>query len=212
MVVGRSEAMMECRIVYFEEPGKKNTNEVFRIARARAEELGIKTILIASITGETAVKAMDAFKGFRVVVVTHNTGYLEPNMQQFSEENAKLVRSKGGILLTTTSAFGGLSRAMGQSSLLPPGAAYVIGDIVANSLRVFGQGMKVACEIAAMAADSGLVRTDEEVISIAGTNLGLGETARGADTAVVIQPANVNLFFQTQVKEILCKPRELHNL
>jgi uncharacterized protein len=199
--------MIDCRIVYFEEPGNKNTEEVFRIARHRAEELGIKTILVASITGETAVKAMDAFKGFRVVVVTHNTGYMEPNSQQFTDDNAKIVRNMGGILLTTTSAFGGLSRAMRQSSLLPPGATYVIGDIVANTLRILGQGIKVACEIAAMAADSGLVRTDEEVISIAGTNLGLGKTARGVDTAVVIQPANVHLFFQTQVKEILCKPR-----
>jgi hypothetical protein len=202
--------MIESRIVYFEEPGKQNTEEVFRLAKQRAEELGIKTVLVASISGETAVKAMDAFNGFKVVVVTHNTGYMEPNHQQFTEENAKIVRSKGGIMLTTTSALGGLSRAMGQSSLLPPGATYVIGDIVANTLRILGQGMKVACEIAAMAADSGLVRTDEEVISIAGTNLRLDKTARGADTAIVMQPANVNLFFQTQVKEIICKPRKLY--
>jgi uncharacterized protein len=200
--------MLESKIVYFEEPGKQNTEEVFRIAGRRAEELRIKTIVIASISGGTAVKAMNAFKEFRVVVVTHNTGYLEPNSQQFTEENAKLVRSKGGILLTTTSAFGGLSRAMRQGSLIPPGASYVVGDIVANTLRVFGQGTKVACEIAAMAADAGLVRTDEETISIAGTFL--GEGGGGADTAVVIQPANVNLFFQTQVKEILCKPRQPH--
>jgi len=200
--------MMDCRIVYFEEPGNKNTDEVLRIAKRRAEELDIKTIVVASISGETAVKAMDVLEGFRVVVVTHNAGYLEPNSQQFSEENAEVVRGRGGLLLTTTSALGGLSRAMGQSSLMPPGASYVIGDIVANALRVLGQGVKVACEIAAMAADSGLVRTDEEIISIAGTNLGLDETARGVDTALVIQPANVHLFFQTQVKEILCKPRE----
>ena len=134
---------------------------------------------MASITGETAVKAMDALKGFRVVVVIHNTGYMEPNIQQFTDENAKQVRSMGGILLTTTSALGGLSRAMRQSSLMPPGASYVVGDIVANTLRILGQGVKVACEIAAMAADSGLVCTDGEVISIAGTNLGLSETARG---------------------------------
>ncbi len=201
--------MLERTIVYFEEPGNKNTDEVFRIARRRAEELHIETIVVASISGETAVRAMDALEGFRVVVVTHNTGYLEPNSQQCSSENAAFIRSKGGILLTTTSALGGLSRAMGQSSLMPPGAAYVIGDIVANALRILGQGVKVACEIAAMAADGGLVRTDEEIISIAGTNLGLDETARGADTALVLQAANVHQFFQTQVKEILCKPREV---
>lgn len=97
---------------------------------------------------------------------------------------------------------------MRQRSLIPPGASYVIGDIVANALRVFGQGTKVACEVAAMAADNGQVRTDEEIISIAGTNLGAGQG--GADTAIVLQPASVHLFFHTQVKEILCKPREPH--
>ena len=47
---------------------------------------------------------------------------------------------------------------------------------------------------------TGLVRTDEEVISIAGTG-------RGADTALVIQPANAQTFFDMRIKEIICKPR-----
>ena len=50
-----------------------------------------------------------------------------------------------------------------------------------------------------MAADGGLVRTNEEVIAIAGTG-------RGADTAVVLQPVNSHDFFDLKVKEILCKP------
>ena len=59
--------------------------------------------------------------------------------------------------------------------------------------------MKVACEIAMMAADSGLVRTDEDIIAIAGTS-------RGADTAVVLRPVNSHNFFDLKIKEILCKP------
>ena len=74
---------------------------------------------------------------------------------------------KGGIILTTTHAFGGIHRAL--STTMPPPPSTAIGDIVAMTLRMFGQGMKVACEIAAMAADAGLVRTDEEIISIGGT-------------------------------------------
>ncbi len=97
-------------------------------------------------------------------------------------------------MLTTAHAFGGVSRAMRKKF-----STYVIGDIIANSLRIFGEGMKVVVEIAMMAADGGLVRTDEDVIAIAGTG-------KGADTAVVLQPVTSQNFFDIKVKEILCKP------
>lgn len=196
---------MESKITYFENPGKENTEAVLRIAKQKAEELGIRTILVASTTGNTALKAMEAFKGMRVIVVTHFTGFAEPNSQEFTEENKKVVQSKGGIILTTTHAFGGLGRAMRQGDIPEATTTYIVGDIVTMTLRILGQGMKVACEIAVMAADSGLVRTDEDVISIAGTGAGTG--GRGADTAVVLQPANAQRFFELQVREILCKPR-----
>jgi hypothetical protein len=79
-------------------------------------------------------------------------------------------------------------------------STYVIGDVIASTLRIFGEGVKVVCEIALMATDSGLVRTDEDVIAIAGTG-------RGADTAVVLRPVNSQNFFDLKIKEILCKPR-----
>ena len=195
--------MMEQKIVYFDKPGKENTDEVLRIANKRAKELGIKNILVASSGGETAVKAVDVFKGLRVIIVTLAAGARDPNTQEFTEANKKIVESKGGTLLTTTHALGGLARAMNQVTLPQAGQTGAAVDIVAQTLRVLGQGMKVACEIAAMAADAGLVRTDEEVIAVAGTGAG----GRGADTAVVLQPANAHRFFDTRVKEILCKPR-----
>jgi len=175
--------------------GSENTDEVLRIVKQRAEELGIKTILVASTSGDTALKAMEAFKGLRVIAVSHATGYDKPNTQQFTEENRKMVESKGGTVLTTTHAFAGLSRAMRNKYNM-----YVWGEVMADTLRVFGHGMKVACEIAMMAADSGLVRTDEDVISIAGSD-------HGADTAILLKPVNTHNFFDLKVREILCKPR-----
>jgi hypothetical protein len=77
---------------------------------------------------------------------------------------------------------------------------YEIGVTIANTLRLMGQGMKVVIEISVMAADAGLVRTDEDIIAIGGSG-------RGADTAVVLRPVNSNDFFDLKVKEILCKPR-----
>ena len=185
---------MELKIVYFETPGRENTDEVLDIARKRAEELGIKTILVASTRGDTAVKAVDVFKGLKVIAVTHFTGYRGPNEQEFTDENRKAFESKGGIMLITTHLFSGISRAVRDKF-----NTYVTGDIVAGTLRVFSEGMKVVIEIAMMAADSGLARTDEDVIAIGGTG-------RGADTAVELTPVNSNSFFDLKIKEILCKP------
>ncbi len=186
---------MESKIVYFEKPGTENTDETLRIARRRAEELGIKKIVVASTRGETAVKAVEVFKGLRVISVSHSTGFGEPNVQRFPEESRKIVESKGGIVLTATHPLAGVSRALRNKT-----NTVAIGDMVAEVLRILGQGIKVACEITVMAADAGLVRTDEDIIVIAGTS-------RGADTAVVLTPVTSQNFFDLRVKEILCKPR-----
>ncbi len=185
---------MELKTVYFENPGKENTDEVLHIAKKRAEELGIKTILIATTVGDTGAKAVDIFEGMKVILVTHFTGMREPNFQEVTEENRRKMESKGGIILTTAHAFTGIGGAMRKKFNM-----YLLGDIIANTLRIFGQGMKVVCEIALMAADAGLVRTDEDIIVVAGTG-------RGADTAIVLRPVNSMDFFDLKVKEILCKP------
>ena len=194
---------METKITYFEKTGEENTEATLVLARQRAEELGIKKIVAASSSGATAVKAMDVFKGFNVVIVTHVFGGREPDTHDFLDSNRKIVESKGGTILTTTHGLGGISMAFQGDPPQPgrpPGRKNVLGDIVVYTLNMFGRGSKVACEITAMAADSGMVRTDEEVIAIAGTH-------SGADTALVIQPNNVHRFFDMKIKEIICKPR-----
>lgn len=191
---------IEVKAVYFEKPGRVNTDEVLRIARKRAEDLGIKTIVVASTTGTTAVRAVEVFRGMKVVAVSHSAGFThgspQPNVQKFTLKNREIVEGKGGTVLTTTHAFAGVSRAIRNKY-----KTHTSVDIIANTLKVFGNGMKVACEVSMMAADSGLVRTgEEEIIAIAGS-------AGGADTAVVLQPVISQDFFDLRIKEILCKPR-----
>jgi len=186
---------MEAKTIYFERPGQENTAEVLRLAGQRAKELGIKTVVVASTRGETAAQAVTALKGLRVIIVSHSQGFREANTNTFTEENRKVVEKGGGIIYTGTHLFAGLSRAIRNKY-----NTYVVGELFASVLRLLGEGMKVVCEISTMAADAGLVRTDEEVIVIAGTG-------RGADTAVVLMPVNSQNFFDLRVKEILCKPR-----
>ena len=190
---------MEGKIVYFDKVGRENTEATLSIARKRADELGIKTVLVASTVGDTAVRAADIFKGMKVVAVTHATGWREPNFQEFTEENKKAFEGKGGVILTTGHAFIGLTRQAPPATGggMPPPSE--MGDIIANTLRMFSQGVKVVAEIAVMAADAGLVRTDEDVIVVSGSG-------RGADTAAVVRPSNSRDLFRLRIKELLCKP------
>ena len=119
---------MESKIVYFEKPGSQNTEAVLNIAKKRAEELGIKTIVVATTEGNTAVKAVEVFGGLKVIAVTHVTGFREPNIQECAEENRRLVENKGGVVLTAAHAFGGISRAMRNKF-----NTYVTRDIISNT-------------------------------------------------------------------------------
>ncbi len=181
--------------VYFERDGEVNTDNVLKLSKERALELGIKSIVVASTSGATGVKASEVFKGFNLVVVSHSTGFSKKNFQEMGLENKKVIEANGGKVLTTTHAFGGIGRAVRRKL-----KTYEIEEIIAHTLRTFGEGTKVAIEISLMAADAGLIRTDEEVISIAGTD-------SGADTALVLLPVNTQDFFDLKVLEIICKPR-----
>ena len=187
--------MLEVESVYFLEPGSANTEETLKVAKRRAEELGIKSIVVASTSGETGLKALKIFADYRVVVVTHTTGFQAPDTQELTSQNRAKILEEGGTILTATHAFGGVGRAVRRRF-----NTYQVDELIAQTLRVFGQGTKVACEIVLMAADAGLIRTDEEIVSIGGT-------ANGADTALVVKPAHTHDFFQLKVREVLCKPR-----
>jgi len=188
---------------YFEKPGKENTQRTLELARRRAEELGIKTILVASTRGETGVKACEVFRGYDVVVVTHSTGFKEPNHQELTDENRAAIEAAGGTILTCQHTFGGVGRAVRKKL-----GTYELEELIAYTLRLFGEGMKVVVEIAMMAADAGLVRTDEPASShVRSGVIAIAGTGKGADTAVVLKPANAQAFFDLKVLEILCKPR-----
>lgn len=185
---------MTCKTVYFEEPGPVNTMETFKLAKERAEELGVKNIVVASSTGETGVKASEFFKGYNLVVVTYVTGFTEPNLQKFNPEHRVVIENNGGKIITTAHAFGTLGRAIKNKF-----GTIQVEEIVSAVLRRFGQGVKVACEISCMATDAGLIRTDDDAIVIGGTG-------HGSDTALVLKPSNTHTFFDLAIKELICKP------
>ena len=187
---------MEAKITYFETPGKHNTDAVMEIVKKRAEELGINTVVIASYRGYTADKAVRTLDGLRIIIVA---GFSEPTTQNLSETftrgDERLIRSKATVLIATH-LFSGVSRAVRKkfNSSSP-------GEIIAQALRMVGVGIKVGIECTVMAADAGLVSTDEDIIAIAGTR-------SGADTAIVVRPVNSQDLFELKVKEIFCMPSD----
>jgi len=186
----------EAKITYFAKAGKHNTSETLRLARIRADELNIRTAIVASARGHTGVEAVGVFRGMNLVVVTAHTGwYRKPNIQHFLPENREIISNAGGNILTAPHVFGGLSYALRDQYNIS-----TLGVDLGYTLRVFGSGVKVTIEIVMAAADAGLVSTNEEVVSIGGTN-------QGADTAVIMNPVHVQDFFKLKIKEIICKPR-----
>lgn len=185
---------MEYQTFYFKKPDPQNTIKTINLVKDWANRLEIDTICIASTSGETGIKAIELLTQKKIIVVTHSTGLREENEQEFNPENRSKIEELGGKILTCQHALGGISRAVRLSFK-------TIGtdDIVANTLRLFGQGLKVAVEIVLMAADAGLIRTDQDVISVGGSG-------HGADSAAIIKPANVSRFFDLRIRGILCKP------
>jgi hypothetical protein len=181
--------------VYFDKSGRANTARTLEVAKQRAEELSIRTILVATTTGATAVQAAQLFRGYNVIAVTHSTGFGGPNAQELTKENRVAIEAAGAKVLTCQHAFGGVGRAVRRKL-----GTYELDEIIAYTLRTLGQGMKVCAEIALMAADAGLARTGEPCVAVAGTG-------RGADTAVVLIPANAQEFFDLKILEVLAKPR-----
>jgi hypothetical protein len=57
----------------------------------------------------------------------------------------------------------------------------------------------VAVEVSVMAADAGAL-SGRDVIAVGGSS-------KGADAALVIQPAHAASFFDLRIREIICKPR-----
>ncbi len=184
---------VRCR--YFKEPGQENTGAVLKAVSQRAKELDIDRVLIATRSGKTAFDALEIFNpDIKVIAVTHYTGFVEPDSQEMAEESRQELESKGVTVLTCSHAFGGIGRGIREKL-----STYQVDEIIAHTLRMFGQGAKVAVELALMAADAGKVRTDKDVISIGGTK-------KGADTALVLRPANSARIFNLKVREIICKP------
>lgn len=190
----RSESETTVPCVYFKEPGEINTRRTLEITAKRADELNIKNIAVASTSGKTGLMAVPFFRSRNLIVVSHSTGFVKPDYQQLQSDLRRQIEETGAKVLTCQHSLGGVGRAVRKKL-----GTYELEEIIAYTLRTFGEGTKVAVEIALMASDAGLLSTSAPCISIGGTS-------QGADTAILLKPAHAQNFFDLKIIEVLAKP------
>jgi hypothetical protein len=202
--------MVERKTVIWEAPGKEHTEATIKLAIEAAMERGIDTVLVSSSSGYCAEKAAELVKGtgLKLIIVTHQTGYSKPGVQNFPDELRAKLEKQGVKVVTCTDVLTGtvdvgLSRQRPEKTeplearlpyILPPPNV-----IVANLLRQFSQGVKVCAEIAMMAVDSNALPSGKQVVAVAGSHA-------GADTAMVLVAAESCRMRDMKLQEIVCKP------
>jgi hypothetical protein len=183
------------KTTYFNEAGEQNTDALLEIVEEYVKKENITTIIVASSTGETGAKVAKTFKGKNIVVVTYCHGFRQPDKSELQEKFKTEILANGAKIFTGTHALSSAERAIRNTfGTMEP------LELIANTLRLMGEGTKVCVEITLMATDAGLIPADQDVVAVGGTG-------NGADTALRIKPANSARFFNLQIKEVIAKPR-----
>ena len=188
---------MQKNTTYFEKPGPDNTEQCLTIVKENIAEFHYKHVVVATTRGSTGILFAEGLKetGINLVVVTHSYGFKEPNTIELTDDAREIILGAGAKVYTGTMITHSLETALAKqfSGVYPT-------LLVAQSLRRFGEGLKVCCEMIMMAADAGLIPEGEEILTVAGTGW-------GADSVAVIRSAASKRFLNLKVLEILAKPR-----
>lgn len=188
---------------YFDEPGEQNTDIVVEAVKERVTSTGIRYVVVASNSGQTALKFAEALKGkITVVCVTGAPYRREWNMAWPTLSDVVRTKMQSlGVIIVEKSPY------VFHNSVLESGKWDSFGaeQIIRETLYAFGQGLKVAVEVVLMAVECGHLDPYQDVI-------GVGGTARGADSAATIHatyPAEIfskDAGKKLEIREIIAMP------
>ncbi|MBC7091885.1 MAG: hypothetical protein H5T50_08280 [Nitrososphaeria archaeon] len=166
---------------YFKEPGPENTDDVIEAVSKRLEEGDINTVVVASTSGRTGLKFVEALKGkAKIVVVSH-----EKMEKEFKEK----IIALGGIAADET-----------HLPLHERGM-----DDVRNAFYTLGQGFKVAIEVILIACDKKIIEPYKDVIGVAGSGEG-SDTAIVARAITSKEIFSKDTKKKLEVREIIAMP------
>lgn len=175
-----------------------NTEEVLHIAKRYSKEHGVEDMVVATTSGETGVKASEIFEDedINVLAVTHTTGFRDEGEQELEEENKEKMEDAGTTVFTGPMPFHSWN-----DHLRKRDGTITTTTVMADTLRLFGQGTKVCVEIVSMVSDAGLIPVDKPVLAVAGTHW-------GADTILLMEGKNSRRFFDMKVLDVVAKPKK----
>lgn len=195
--------MIKRQVYYFAEPGEENTKSVIEAVSKRLEAGGIKRVIIASTSGKTAVEFARSLKGKAELVCVSEAPYRREWGEQWPCLKPALRREleKLGVEIVDKAPY------VFHNSVLEaarwPNASPE--RLVKETLYAFGQGVKVAVEVALTAVSCGYVTPYEDVI-------GVGGSSKGADTAIVLRATYPASLFdkdpekRLEIREIIAMP------
>lgn len=157
----------------------------------RAELLNIHYLVTASASGGTAIRAHELLQerglDIQIVCVSNPIGWNSAGVNPMKPENKRILEEKGVKIVQGSRPFNGLDFAFQKRF----GGISLATSVLEAYLR-FSEGVFHAIQVATMAADAGYVPTGEDIIAEA-----------LYDTALVMQAANLNNFFDTNIKEVI---------
>jgi len=174
--------------LYFDKGGPEHTGITLEVVKERALEIKPDAVIVASITGASALKAGQIFRGtgVRVVGVSLQKGVWDAKYG-FLDENLAAQAREHGV------------------EFLPDEPVVPIIDTekpdIANAWRMLSQGFKVAIQVASMCVDTGMIAGGAEVIATGGSGA-------GTDTAIVVKIRGYKDILKSNVTEIIAMPRE----
>lgn len=189
--------LQEKKITYFDAEGPDNTDKALDIAVAFCRAGNIKKIVVASSSGGTALKLKDkAGEAIQVIAVTYGAGSRFIEEVEAFNNNYEKLQSRGIATVRGVHALSGAERTFENKYK----TGFMPLNLVADTLRMFSQGMKVCIEVSIMAAEAGYITPREDIVV-------LGGSGEGADTAVLMKPGYAANMFDIKIREVLCMPR-----
>jgi hypothetical protein len=189
------------QITYFEDTAKaeENTRAVVDLVGQYLKAHPVGHVVVASNTGYVGAQFAPLAKAHPKVnfVAVKMAPAIDRIYDVVCDESCRKVMAEAGVKLVTGihGLTGGVDRALRSKfdGGFPPTA------IIAETLYLFSQGMKVCVEIIAMAVDAGVVPEGVELISCAGTG-------HGSDTAIVATSAAAANLFDLSIHRVLAMP------